>query len=1055
MADAAKLRRPLVPCVRDFPKGCGPHAVVVGWKPKEALPPLPPPPPAPESKELAACNEVAEPGVCRPPEGAPADIEGKPCLTVGTMKPHVVDSSTMGSGNVAAVKVEQEEELDQGMEESSIHNRELELPVPLFLENGLEQSKASVVSRTDETLNADGDLVKQCSPKMYPPLSRKAVSAVRDYPIGCGVNAPRMSREEALKLAANASSKGKSPIEEKMPAVDQQTAAPKDFATVEVPADNKVAKGMEERTEIKKIEEETLQVEAKVSKSPLPSPKIKSLEAEKQSLSGENREKKLPIRAAPDERLGVQAIRQLNRDAQRSMTPDLDKVAARGERLSLGTSTDKMVTKYQKVSKSTKRKFLDATVDENDARIDHNLDVEKLEAHGERLIIQALMAAPRCPWKQGCKSGNSGSRSVAMPKHKVKREQTTLNMQLALKEMEDEDTVSGNSSSHSVVVHKRKAKRERTKLNMQLALRDVEDEDILSHGEENERAVTVYQGSYELSVIDAPPLSVFDGSGELSVNIPPIVPSGWNYSGADCQDILVRHKVRRALRLFQVVCRKLLQTEEAKSKGLGKTKRVDLTAADILKQKGEWVNTGKQIIGIVPGVEVGDEFHFRVELSIVGLHRPFQGGIDALKKNGIYVATSIVASGGYNDDMDSSDVLIYSGSGGNPAGTDKPPEDQKLQRGNLALKNSIDTKTPVRVIHGIKEMKGGSSHDGRSKLVSTLTYAGLYLVEKYWQEKGPHGFFVYKFQLRRMPGQPELALQEVRKTKRSKVREGLCVKDISDGKEKIPICVINTVNDEHPPPFKYITEIKYPSWYVKNPPEGCDCMNGCSDSGRCACAVKNGGEIPFNFNGAIVQAKPLLYECGPSCKCPSSCHNRVSQHGIQIPLEIFRTKTRGWGVRSLYSIPSGSFICEYIGELLQDKEAEKRSNDEYLFDIGHNYDDHSLWEGLPSLIPGLKTSSQRETVDDVGFTIDAAEYGNVGRFINHSCSPNLYAQNVLYDHDDKRVPHIMLFAAENIPPLQELTYHYNYSLDQVRDADGNIKQKDCYCGSPECTGRLY
>uniref|UniRef100_F6H7Z2 Histone-lysine N-methyltransferase, H3 lysine-9 specific SUVH6 n=2 Tax=Vitis TaxID=3603 RepID=F6H7Z2_VITVI len=100
-------------------------------------------------------------------------------------------------------------------------------------------------------------------------------------------------------------------------------------------------------------------------------------------------------------------------------------------------------------------------------------------------------------------------------------------------------------------------------------------------------------------------------------------------------------------------------------------------------------------------------------------------------------------------------------------------------------------------------------------------------------------------------------------------------------------------------------------------------------------------------------------------------------------------------------------------------------------------------------------SSSCEVVEDAGFTIDAAQYGNVGRFINHSCSPNLYAQNVLYDHDNKRIPHIMLFAAENIPPLQELTYHYNYTIDQVRDSNGNIKKKSCYCGSDECTGRMY
>jgi [histone H3]-lysine9 N-trimethyltransferase EHMT len=64
------------------------------------------------------------------------------------------------------------------------------------------------------------------------------------------------------------------------------------------------------------------------------------------------------------------------------------------------------------------------------------------------------------------------------------------------------------------------------------------------------------------------------------------------------------------------------------------------------------------------------------------------------------------------------------------------------------------------------------------------------------------------------------------------------------------------------------------------------------------------------------------------------------------------------------------------GELLQDGEAEKRDNDDYLFDIGRNYHDDELWEGLKS-IPGLKSStSSSETME--GFTIDAVECGNVG-----------------------------------------------------------------------------
>ncbi|KAL7188447.1 hypothetical protein ACSBR1_038325 [Camellia fascicularis] len=116
--------------------------------------------------------------------------------------------------------------------------------------------------------------------------------------------------------------------------------------------------------------------------------------------------------------------------------------------------------------------------------------------------------------------------------------------------------------------------------------------------------------------------------------------------------------------------------------------------------------------------------------------------------------------------------------------------------------------------------------------------------------------------------------------------------------------------------------------------------------------------------------------------------------------------------------------------------------------------DFSLIGGLLTLKPVVQLSSS-EVVEDERFTIDAAQCGNVGRFINHSCSPNLYAQNVLYDHEDKSKPHIMLFAAENIPPLKELTYPYNYFVDQVRDSNGNIKMKSCYCGAAECIDRMY
>jgi len=488
-----------------------------------------------------------------------------------------------------------------------------------------------------------------------------------------------------------------------------------------------------------------------------------------------------------------------------------------------------------------------------------------------------------------------------------------------------------------------------------------------------------------------------------------------------------RYKVKETMRLFHETCKKIMQEEEARPrKRDGSNFKVVCEASKILKSKGKNLYSGTQIIGTVPGVEVGDEFQYRMELNLLGIHRPSQSGIDYMKDDGgELVATSIVSSGGYYDVLDNSDVLIYTGQGGNVGKkkNNEPPKDQQLVTGNLALKNSINKKNPVRVIRGIKNTTLQSS-----VVAKNYVYDGLYLVEEYWEETGSHGKLVFKFKLRRIPGQPELPWKEVAKSKKSEFRDGLCNVDITEGKETLPICAVNNLDDEKPPTFIYTAKMIYPDWCRPIPPKSCGCTNGCSKSKNCACIVKNGGKIPY-YDGAIVEIKPLVYECGPHCKCPPSCNMRVSQHGIKIKLEIFKTESRGWGVRSLESIPIGSFICEYAGELLEDKQAESLTGkDEYLFDLGD---------------------------EDDPFTINAAQKGNIGRFINHSCSPNLYAQDVLYDHEEIRIPHIMFFALDNIPPLQELSYDYNYKIDQVYDSNGNIKKKFCYCGSAECSGRLY
>lgn len=55
------------------------------------------------------------------------------------------------------------------------------------------------------------------------------------------------------------------------------------------------------------------------------------------------------------------------------------------------------------------------------------------------------------------------------------------------------------------------------------------------------------------------------------------------------------------------------------------------------------------------------------------------------------------------------------------------------------------------------------------------------------------------------------------------------------------------------------------------------------------------GEQAGRLRSSMMNSHTPLYECHSGCSCRSSCPNRVVERGRTIPLEIFRTKDRGWG----------------------------------------------------------------------------------------------------------------------------------------------------------------
>uniref|UniRef100_A0A671WR85 Euchromatic histone-lysine N-methyltransferase 2 n=1 Tax=Sparus aurata TaxID=8175 RepID=A0A671WR85_SPAAU len=276
-----------------------------------------------------------------------------------------------------------------------------------------------------------------------------------------------------------------------------------------------------------------------------------------------------------------------------------------------------------------------------------------------------------------------------------------------------------------------------------------------------------------------------------------------------------------------------------------------------------------------------------------------------------------------------------------------------------------------------------------------------------------------------------VALQINRKLRRGITNPDLsprsCSSDVAQGYENVPIPCVNAVDDEGcPSDYKYVSEncetsamnIDRNITHLQH----CGCTDDCSSS-NCLC-----GQLSircwYDKDQRLLQEfnkiePPLIFECNMACSCYRTCKNRVVQAGIKVRLQLYRTEKMGWGVRALQDIPQGSFICEYVGELISDAEADVREDDSYLFDLDNK--------------------------DGEVYCIDARYYGNISRFINHLCDPNLIPVRVFMLHQDLRFPRIAFFSSRDILSGQELGFDYG-------DRFWDIKSKyfTCQCGSEKC-----
>ncbi|VFQ68475.1 unnamed protein product [Cuscuta campestris] len=200
------------------------------------------------------------------------------------------------------------------------------------------------------------------------------------------------------------------------------------------------------------------------------------------------------------------------------------------------------------------------------------------------------------------------------------------------------------------------------------------------------------------------------------------------------------------------------------------------------------------------------------------------------------------------------------------------------------------------------------------------------------------------------------------------------------------------------------------------------------------------GRFPYDDRGRIILEEGyVVYECNQRCCCGKSCRNRVLQNGVRVKLEIFKTETKGWAVRAREAILRGTFVCEFIGEVISEEEANRRR-------CGYGKEGRAYFLKIDEQINDMSRLVEGESP----YVIDATNYGNVSRYINHSCSPNLVNHQVVVESMDYRLAHIGLFAGRDILAGEELTFDYRY-----KSFPGEEEGLPCLCGSSNCRGRIY
>lgn len=156
----------------------------------------------------------------------------------------------------------------------------------------------------------------------------------------------------------------------------------------------------------------------------------------------------------------------------------------------------------------------------------------------------------------------------------------------------------------------------------------------------------------------------------------------------------------------------------------------------------------------------------------------------------------------------------------------------------------------------------------------------------------------------------------------------------------------------------------------------------------CKCTASDPNPCGQDSNCLNVHLKT---ECSSICPAGERCQNQRFEKRIYSNVKVTLTESKGWGLVALEDIAANTFIIEYVGEVINGEEFDKRFK--------------RMKQNKEELFYFLELEQN--------LYIDAGPCGNEARFINHSCDPNCFPERWTINGHTR----IGLFSLVDIPKV--------------------------------------